>query len=522
MSNKYFQAEESSFSKDDGDEDKTTQKQSQASTTNDNPEDPSETACNGSITISTAVDETPSTGSSMTEGALREETEQPLDKNDGESNVVRGGQQHNEPLAVAAESTDEVAKGSEQETTPSSPPTSLAIERSMNIAHPSNISELELQQVARMNMFSHHAQAQAQSSRIIPAPNEQLPQQQSLFPVHPLISLTGIPLATVPPAPPPPTSLHSSLLVQLQLSQALASLPNNLSIFPPSPVPQASSTQMPLAPSLLGLPLLASLTQNFTAHGPLSQVTATQLQLASLLASAGQTAGQANHGLYMQPSPLTLATAHLLDQQLAASSNHHVARQATFPSQLIQSHEHTNRIEQLVAMLLSQQQLGITNTFSTQVPTPSLTNQGRWLLRQLSADTESNPRMAHVAIPAASAIQPHFLHSIPNPPLDNAMIDQRFGTIESSPSILQQLGSQASAPASTSLGSVFLHTLPSQLARNPTLDHRLYADQEAISESSPGPSHTKEKRWMMRYEELKQFQEVRLIASCNELRADFV
>ncbi|KAL7444627.1 hypothetical protein ACHAXH_008581, partial [Discostella pseudostelligera] len=78
---------------------------------------------------------------------------------------------------------------------------------------------------------------------------------------------------------------------------------------------------------------------------------------------------------------------------------------------------------------------------------------------------------------------------------------------ESSPSILQQLGSQAAAPTSTSLGSIFLHTLSNQLVRNPTLDHRLYADQEAFSESSPGASHSKEKRWMMRYEELKQFQE---------------
>jgi hypothetical protein len=499
-----------------------TKKSRTSKSTNDNAEDPSDTACSDSTGAGTAAGNTPSAESSIrTESALQdEENEQPLDKNDdGESTVVRGAEQQEytieTPLVVAAsEKSDEATNEGGQDPTQSSPPaTALAIQRNANIAalSPNLPADDAHATMLRRILAQHHvqqAQAQAQSPHIMPSPTDQMLDQQSLYPTLPLMGVPGIPLVLLPQVPPQqPSTLHSSsLLESLHLSQSL--LPN-LQLFP-----QTSSTVLPQAPTphlhhlnptLLGQPQLASsLTQNFPAHLSQAQATAAaaQLQLGSLLASAGQT----NSNLYVQPSPLALSTMHMLDH-LAASSNHQFVRHVAYPSQLIQSQEHTSRVEQLVSLLLSQQQLGITNSLSTAVPTPSYTIQELQLLRQLNADPESNARLAHVA---SAAVQPPFIHSIPNPQLDNAMIDQRFGSLDAVPSMLH-LGSQSSIPASTAaastLGSVFLNSIPNQLARNPTLDQRLYTDQ--VSSSLPGPGHSKEKRWMIRYEELKQFQEVR-------------
>ena len=483
-----------------------TQENSQTSKSNDKPDDPSGTSCGDDSKRKTAVDATLRANSSMTEHAMQEETDQPLGESD-ESKVVCEQQQHNETLQSVPGTTEEVLTNSRQnesKSSPSSSPTILAMERNTNADHSSNLpaEDLEVTILRRILSQQHAAHAQAQSPpRSNPLSNEPGLDQQRLFLAHPATVVQGIPFAIVPPVPPPPATMRVSLLEQLQLSQRL---PNNPPIFPQQSymaLTQALSPHLPQTVSLLGQPQLAALTQNFTGYISQAQAAA-QIQLASLLVSAGQS----NHGLHMQASPFSLATAHL-PNYFAESSNLHIDRQAAYLSPLIQNNEHTNRVEQLVSLLLSQQQ--ITNTLSMPASTPSA-NQDRLLLRQPNADSQSNQRTINVATPVASTVLPSFLQSISPRSLNNAMISQRTGALEASPSIVQ-LGSQAAVPASSSLRSVSLNPLQHQLARSSTLlDPRLFTDQESFPESvPPGPSHSKEKRWMTRYKELKQFQEVR-------------
>ncbi len=480
----------------------TQQKSQMSKSTNDNPDDPSGTACGDDSKRKTVVDATLRANSIMTEHAMQEATDQRLGEND-ESKIAREQQQHIETPQSIPDMTEEVRTKSglhESTSSLSSPPAALAMEGNTNAEHSSNLPAEDLQVTILRRILSQQHAAQAQSPpRSNPLSNELGLDQQSLFLSHPVTAVQGIPFAIVPPAPPPPATMRMSLLEQLQLSQRL---PNNLPIFPQqsyTALPQALSPCTTLTPSLLGQPQLAALTQNFTANVSHAQAAA-QIHLASLLVSAGQS----DHGLNMQPSALALATAHLLDH-FSQSSNLHIG-QAAYPSQLVQNNEHTNRVEQLVALLLSQQQ--ITNTLSMPVSTP-FTNLDRLLLRHSNADPRSNQRMANVETPVASAVQPSFLHSIPHPSLNIAMINQRIDALEASPSLVQ-LGSQAVAPGSSSSRSVFMNPLQHQLARSSILDPRLFTDQESLSESvSPGPGHSKEKRWMTRYNELKQFQEVR-------------
>ncbi len=474
---------------------------------NDNPDDPSGTACGDDSKRKTAVDATLRAISSMTEHVMQEETDQPLGEND-ESKVAREQQLHTETPQSIPDTTEEVQTKSGQHesilSSLSSPPTPLAMERNTNADHSSNLPAEDLQvTILRRILSQQHAQAQALAQsppRSNPLSNEPGLDQHSIFLAHPVTAVQGIPFAIVAPAQPTPATMRVSLLEQLQLSQRLR---DNLPIFPQqsyTALPQALAPHIPLTPSSLGQPQLAALTQNFTANVSQAQVAA-QIQLASLLVSAGQS----DHGLNMQPSALALATARLHDH-FAQSSNLHIGRQASYPSQLIQNNDYTNRVEQIVALLLSQQQF--TNSLSMPVSTP-FTNLDRLLLRHPNADPQSNQRMVNVATPVASPVQPPFLHSIPQPSLNNTMMNQRISILEASPSIVQ-LGSQAAAPASSSFGSVFLNPLQHQLAHSSILDPRLFTDQDSLSEStSPGPSHSKEKRWTTRYKELKQFQEVR-------------
>lgn len=485
----------------------TLKKKSQPSpskSTDDGPEDTSETACSEQSNRETAGDETLRANSSMTENVLLDETEQSSCKNGDESNATRGWQQNHETrLVIDADTTDGVTNESGQETSPSSSPPPSTIQSHTDTAL-FNLPVENLQAAVLRRILSQQPahQAQAQSQRNIPPSNEQLLDQQNSLLAHPFMAVPGIPLAIIPPVPPSLLALHPTLMDALQLSHN--QFPN-VHLFPQSPT------------ILFGQPQLASLTQNVSAHVSQAQITAAQIQLASLLASA---VGQANNSPYMPPSP-TLA-AHMLSSLTASSSNLNIARQAEYPTQLNQNIDHSNRVEQLVALLLSQQQLDPTNTTSRPGPTPPFTNQRRLQLQQLNAGPEpTTSRTTHFATPADSTVFPQFFHSVSNLLVDNAMSHQRHGSLQVPPSILQ-LGTRAAAPASAA-GSNFLNLFSNQLAHNQTPDHILHTDQESLSESALiGSSHSKEKRWMIRYEELKQFQKVSTILYTHVRECDFI
>ncbi len=178
-------------------------------------------------------------------------------------------------------------------------------------------------------------------------------------------------------------------------------------------------------------------------------------------------------------TPAQSATALSRDyflRQRSAARNHAcflIDLQSQYQSQALQVQE-SNRInQQIAALLLSQQQAGGTNT-TTPGMIPSSANQTNQFLRALAANVNPELDLRNIfqgtpAISTTAAVS-GFHHSLPNPTFSNN----------------SNAGVYSSGAAS------------SEVARQ---------------EHFHVQSRTKEKRWVIRYEELKQFQQVRNL--CN-------
>ena len=280
---------------------------------------------------------------------------------------------------------------------------------------------------------------------------------------------TGFPLdSQIPMAPQVPLQVFSMPPSLLQLQQAsIAQLTSCARVLRQ----QIPARQAPSPPSqtsqLLREMQLASLAQNLTGFPLVPQVPMT----------AGSPQQPPFQSSYLPPaqSAMALSREYTL-QQLSASRNPPlvlIAPQAQYQSQALQVQESNMIKDQIAALLLLQQQAGGINT-TTPGMIPSLANQTDLFLRALAAS--ANPEL------------------------------NLRNTIQGTP-----------AMATTAAVSAFHHSLPNPTFRN-NYDMGFFSSGAASSEVAPRghfhvQSRTKEKRWVIRYEELKQFQQVGNI--CN-------
>jgi len=385
-----------------------------------------------------------------------------------------------------------------------------------SISSSSSSDQIRLQteglQTNRLSLLSNLAQARAHAhahaQRKAPPPlDESLLNQLSCVGASAaqLTAMVGLPPVLVPQLN-PLLSPQSYLRGQLQL----ALIAQNRTGFPLDSHMPMAAPQVPLQvssqpPSLLGQLQPASiaqlkscarvLRQQIPAHQAPSPPSQTSQLLEMQLASLAQnltgfplfpqvpmTAGSPQQppfqSSYSPPaqSAMALSREYFLLQQLSASRNPPlvlIAPQAQYQSRALKLQESNMIKGQIAALLLSQEQAGGKNTTTPGI-IPSSANQTDLFLRALAAS--ANPEL-------------NIRHSIQGTP----------------------------AMAATAAVSAFHHSLP-----NPTFGNNygmgFYSSGAASSDVAPrGHFHvqscTKEKRWVIRYEELKQFQQVGNI--CN-------
>mmetsp|Transcript_5937 Transcript_5937/g.12991 ORF Transcript_5937/g.12991 Transcript_5937/m.12991 type:complete len:544 (+) Transcript_5937:41-1672(+) len=302
----------------------------------------------------------------------------------------------------------------------------------------------------------------------------------------------------------PRTTQNSSFLNQLGSVPTLSSLAG-------LQLPHMSQAQTPVAPppsnlqtSLLGQLQLASLAQYIAGLPQIHQAPAPSVasphisMIGQLVAAQVNAAAQANQNQsqnsYLQPNPnqstLPLANAYML-QRLSAS------QYPPFPpivpqdqSQLLQSLIHENMIkdmikDQIVSLLLSQQQAGLQNNCNTAMqtptPTPTPTSQLQLHLQSIAPASNTGTSYQHQGESLVAALvypqqqnQQQCQHQQQHQQPLNTSESVAAGAIPNS-----DLVSPVDAPASDLPASGHLHA----------------------------PNQSKEKRWMMRYEELRSFQQ---------------
>ena len=351
-------------------------------------------------------------------------------------------------------------------------------------------------QTSRLSLLSNLAQAHAHAheQRKAPPPlKESLLNQQICVGASAaqLTAIVGLPLL-VPPLNPlllPQSSLDGQLQLAL-IAQNWTGFPLEipLKVFSPplsllgqlqpasiapltrSELVRQLQTPAPQAPSwpsqtyqLLAEMQQASLAQYLTGTRLVPQVPARSLQ---------QSQFQSSH-LSPAHSASTLSGEYFL-QQLSASQNRPFfpyRSSSSIPSQTLQVQESNMIKDQITALLLSQQQAGGANT-TTPGMIPYLANQTDLFPRSLAAN-------ANLELNIRNSIQ---------------------GT---------------PAMATTTEVSAFHHSLPNPTFSN-NYDMGFYSSGETSSEVARRghfhvQSRTREKRWMIRYEELKQFQQVNCI-----------
>jgi len=339
-----------------------------------------------------------------------------------------------------------------------------------------------------LSLLSHIAQAHVHAQRKALTLDGSLPNQQSSVAASAaqVTAMAGFPLVPAPQLI-APSYLHSSLLGQLQpasifptavpqaplqaLSLPSSSLLGNLqlasisqqtgSAFVPQqqiPSPQAPSPQFQTSP-LLGQ--LASIAQNLTGispihpHVPIMAGSPHQPPFLTNMTSKPEL-------LFPSQSTSALARASFL-RQLSASQNPpfaSIAPQAQYPSQALLIQENNRIKDQIVALIVSQQQSSIGTNTNTPGMIPSSANQKTELLQALIAN-EMN---------------------------------------------LQNSTQEISAMMTTAVASAFHHSLPSPTFGN---NYEMGFDSSEVASSKVAPQGQFQKRWVIRYEELKQFQQVR-------------
>jgi hypothetical protein len=278
-----------------------------------------------------------------------------------------------------------------------------------------------------------------------------------------------------PQAPSPPYQT-SPLLVQMQLAsmaQNLLSFPLGCTIAPRQQIPTLEATSPPLQPSTLLLQMQRALmAQNLTDFPIVPNVlmTAGSPQQPPFLTSF-----HANQSSYLPPAQSASALSReFFFYQPSASQNPSFVLKAQNQSQELRIVQESDMIkDQNPALLLSQQRAGGTNTTIPGM-IQSSANQTELLLRALAANASSESKLRN-------SIQ---------------------GTLKM---------------ATTAAVSAFHHSLPSPTSSN-NYNMGLYSSEAASSELAlrghvHDSSRTQEKRWLIRYEELIQFRQVRNL--CN-------
>ena len=284
-------------------------------------------------------------------------------------------------------------------------------------------------------------------------------------------------------APSPPYQT-SPLLVQMQLAsmaQSLLSFPPGCTITHQQQIPAFQVPSPPLQTSPLLLQMqLASMAQSLTGFPIVPKVlmTAGSPQQPPFL--------NVNQSSYLPPaqSASALAKEYFL-QRPSASQNPPFIPKAQNQSHELQIVQESNRIkDQLPALLLSHQRAGGTNTkragdTNTTIPgmIQSSANQTELFLRALAANASSESKLRN--------------------------------SIQGDPEM-----------ATTAGVSAFHHSLPSPIFSN---KYNMGLDSSEASSSGLAlqghvhdSSRTQEKRWMIRYEELIQFRQVRNICDTRQ------
>jgi hypothetical protein len=284
-------------------------------------------------------------------------------------------------------------------------------------------------------------------------------------------------------APSPPYQT-SPLLVQMQLAsmaQSLLSFPPGCTITHQQQIPAFRAPSPPLQTSPLLLQMqLASMAQSLTGFPIVPKVlmTAGSPQQPPFL--------NVNQSSYLPPaqSASALAKEYFL-QRPSASQNPPFIPKAQNKSHELQIVQESNRIkDQLPALLLSHQRAGGTNTkragdTNTTIPgmIQSSANQTELFLRALAANASSESKLRK--------------------------------SIQGDPEM-----------ATTAGVSAFHHSLPSPIFSN---KYNMGLDSSEASSSGLAlqghvhdSSRTQEKRWMIRYEELIQFRQVRNICDTRQ------
>eukprot|EP00571_Detonula_confervacea_P006168 CAMPEP_0172316748 /NCGR_PEP_ID=MMETSP1058-20130122/29365_1 /TAXON_ID=83371 /ORGANISM="Detonula confervacea, Strain CCMP 353" /LENGTH=532 /DNA_ID=CAMNT_0013031147 /DNA_START=46 /DNA_END=1647 /DNA_ORIENTATION=- len=333
---------------------------------------------------------------------------------------------------------------------------------------------VQLPMATQLAMLSYLPQVQA------PA-RAQVPQTASSLDISLLNQLNYFPqlmagLAPVPQAPLPPSSLQPSLLNQLQLASLarhLAGLPQHV----PSQVPMTRASSLP--PSYLNQ-LAAAHTNQHSYLPPTPQASTSALANAYLLQqlSASQNPLQ----------QLSASQNHL--QQLSASQNplQHLSASQN-QSQLLLSLIQENRIkDQIVALLLSHQESGVANNnIHTTPQMASYTNQMESLLRSMAANPGSNiGTTSQGAMPVAAVAS----SAVASSAVASAAVASSYAH---QPQLQENI---SNSPAYGAMPTANLKHAPEASASELASQGHLHA-----------PNQSKLKRWMIRYEELKRFQQ---------------
>jgi hypothetical protein len=363
-------------------------------------------------------------------------------------------------------------------------------QRSLKDEDNETLPETDGLQTSRLSPLLHLAQAHAlRNARLL---DKSLPIPHSVIATSaaPLMKITGFPLALAPHLT-PSSALHSSLIEQALIAQSRIGFP--LDSLMPTAAFQAQSQASSLTTTFLGQLQLASIAQMTDGSRiPLRQIPASQAPSSSihrspLLVQMGlasvplvpMTAGSPQQQPFLgasqvyQSSYLPLAqsatalTREHLFQQLSDSQHLQVvpnARQTQYQRRALQIMENSRVTEQVAALLMLEQQAGGTNTFTPRMTLFSA-NQRELFLRSFIENFELNLRSTQGVV--TTAAESAFHHSVPNFMLNNA----------------NDIGFCCS--------------------------HDTSSDDVDPQDHSFVPNYTKEKRWMIRYEELIQFRQVR-------------
>jgi hypothetical protein len=339
--------------------------------------------------------------------------------------------------------------------------------------------------------LSHIAQAHAQrNARLL---NTSLPIPHSVIAASaaPLTAIAGFPHYTLAPQLTPSSALHSSLIEQALIAQRRTGF--SLDSLMPTAASQEQSQASSLTATFLGQLQLESIAQMTDgARIPLRQIPAHQapssaihrspllvqmglasVPLVSMTVGSPQQQSSWGASQVYQSSYLPLAqsatalTREHLFRQLSDSQNSQVvpnARQTQYQRRALQIMENSRITEHVTALLMLEQQAGGTNTFTPRMTLLSA-NQRELFLRSFIANFELNLRSTQGMATTAAASAFH--HSLPNFMLNNSN-DKGFCCFQDTSS-----------------------------------------DDVDPQEHSLVPNYTKEKRWMIRYEELIQFRQVR-------------